>query len=511
MYSLTDNKSSTDDFLGQGSYGCVYYPGIDCKGKKNKKTTVTKIQEINFYSKNEKNIGSFIKKNIKNFKKYVSPIVKACIVKFDIIEKSNLNLKKCDTLFEDYNASLAHVADYTYNTNTDYDTYDTYDTYKKTNSDTYRTVTIYPTITDDTDSTLKQKVYTEYFLMYSYYIKSKSIKEYYSNTTNYANCVIGMLNHFSYLLTSLTLLNKHKIVQNDLHVNNILISLKTNKPVILDFGLSFQINKCYKANKNIIDFYYLKKFLFDFRLDHYHVNIEKRFLSFIVYNVSDEFYSNIDTNDAVNVLTKNIIDIFINDAYDTIANNPEISYFFTSDELREYKKVLQQFYYQFDNKTDYPTYSVIVKYLLDFVYAYNDLYSLTIDFVYVYYNNKVFLENTSTSDNKNFKILLDFFLQLYKKVLYPNPTMRLKSSQAYSIYMFIVNYIKNIDIVDFDVDFDVGSDSDADYISQFIIAFTKFLKSKSISIEVVFNKKFAFMNFKLLCNKTMFKFIKTNM
>lgn len=510
MYSLTDNKSSTDDFLGQGSYGCVYYPGIDCKGKKNKKTTVTKIQEINFYSKNEKNIGSFIKKNIKNFKKYVSPIVKACIVKFDIIEKSNLNLKKCDTLFEDYNASLAHVADYTYNTNTDYDTYDTYDTYdkyKKTNSDTYRTVTIYPTITDDTDSTLKQKVYTEYFLMYSYYIKSKSIKEYYSNTTNYANCVISMLNHFSYLLTSLTLLNKHKIVQNDLHVNNILISLKTNKPVILDFGLSFQINKCYKANKNIIDFYYLKKFLFDFRLDHYHVNIEKRFLSFIVYNVSDEFYSNIDTNDAVNVLTKNIIDIFINDAYDTIANNPEISYFFSSDELSEYKKALQQFYYQFDNKTDYPTYSVIAKYLLDFVYAYNDLYSLTIDLAYVYYNNKVFLENTSTSDNKNFKILLDFFLQLYKKVLYPNPTMRLKSSQAYSIYMFIVNYIKNIDIADFDV----GSDSDADYISQFIIAFTKFLKSKSISIEVVFNKKFAFMNFKLLCNKTMFKFIKTNM
>ena len=26
-----------NDFLGEGSYGCVYYPGIDCKGKKNKK------------------------------------------------------------------------------------------------------------------------------------------------------------------------------------------------------------------------------------------------------------------------------------------------------------------------------------------------------------------------------------------------------------------------------------------------------------------------------------------
>jgi hypothetical protein len=36
------------------------------------------------------------------------------------------------------------------------------------------------------------------------------------------------------------------------------------------------------------------------------------------------------------------------------------------------------------------------------------------------------------------------------------------------------------------------------------------LKSKSISIEVVFNKKFAFMNFNLLCTKTMFTFVKAN-
>ena len=75
MYLLTDDKSSTDDFLGQGSYGCVYYPGIDCKGKKNKKNTVTKVQEINFYSKNEKTVGLFIKKNIKNFKNYFSTII----------------------------------------------------------------------------------------------------------------------------------------------------------------------------------------------------------------------------------------------------------------------------------------------------------------------------------------------------------------------------------------------------------------------------------------------------
>ena len=474
MFSLTNEKSTNDDFLGQGSYGCVYYPGIDCKGKKNTKKTVTKVQEINFYSKNEKIIGFFIKKNIKNFKNYFSPIIKVCIVKFDIIEKSDLNLKKCDTLFEDYNSSVANVINYSY---TNYDTNDT----------------------NDTNDTLKEQIYNEYFLMYSYYIKNKSLKDYYSNNTNYANCVISILNNFSYLLSSLTLLNKNKIIHNDLHVNNILINLKTNKPIILDFGLSFQINKCYKSNKNTIDLYYLKKFIFDFRLDHYHINIEKRFLCFILYNNSTDFNSIIDTNNVPNLLTKTNIDIFINDSYDSIVNNQEIYEFFSSDELSEYKKALQQFYYQFSNKTDYPTYTTIAKYLLDFVYAYNDLYSLTIDILYVYYKSKVFLENISTNENKNFKIILDFFLQLYKKVLHPNPNMRLKINEVYNIYMFIVNYIKNIDINDI-----------TNYSGDFVIAFTKYLKSKSISIEVVFNKKFAFLNFNLLCNKIMFEFIKTN-
>ena len=198
-------------------------------------------------------------------------------------------------------------------------------------------------------------------------------------------------------------------------------------------------------------------------------------------------------------MTKTNIDFFINDSYDSIANNNEISKFFSSHELSEYKKALQQFYYKFYNKTDYPTYTSIVKYLLDFVYAYNDLYSLTIDLLYIYDNNKLLQENSPTYENQNYKILLDFFLQLYKKVLYPDPTMRLKINEVYNIYMFIVNYIKNID-----------TNEGTKYNAHFIIAFTKYLKSKSISIEVVFNKKFAFMNFNLLCTKSMFEFIKAN-
>ena len=37
MESPQLTPSSNSEFLGEGSYGCVYNPGMDCKGRKNKK------------------------------------------------------------------------------------------------------------------------------------------------------------------------------------------------------------------------------------------------------------------------------------------------------------------------------------------------------------------------------------------------------------------------------------------------------------------------------------------
>jgi len=34
---LLSHDQTSNDFVGEGSYGCVYYPGINCKGKKNTK------------------------------------------------------------------------------------------------------------------------------------------------------------------------------------------------------------------------------------------------------------------------------------------------------------------------------------------------------------------------------------------------------------------------------------------------------------------------------------------
>ena len=95
------SKKDQQTFIGQGSYGCVYTPGIDCNGKKNKKNYITKIQEVDFFSNNEIEISNKII-SINGYKKYFSPIIKSCKIVFNKIKNSSISLNKCSTLFEDY-------------------------------------------------------------------------------------------------------------------------------------------------------------------------------------------------------------------------------------------------------------------------------------------------------------------------------------------------------------------------------------------------------------------------
>lgn len=462
-------KSSRSEFLGEGSYGCVYYPGITCKGKKNKKNLITKIQEINFYSDNEKNNGKYIKANIKNYNKYLSPVTKYCIVKFNTIERSNLNISKCNILFDEYNSSAnVNYEDIIYNSSA----------------------------TRDSLPLAKNSIVNEqYILMYSSYIKSYTLKDFYSNYT--IEFVSSILTHSYKILYGISLLNNVGIIHNDLHIGNVLINLKNLNPVIIDFGLSFNINNCYKLNKDYIDFQYIKRFVFDYREDSYHINIEKRFISFIIFNRSANFPSEIFDNNDSNNISKASINYFISDAINSINNNKEIVKFFTSDDLIDFQTALEQFYYQFLDKSLYPKYNSVVKYLLNFVYMYNDLHSLTIDLLYLV-DLKEYKQNLILNNEE--QVILHFFIQLYKKALYPDPNMRLNISEVLDIYKFIINFIKKYDLKT------AKNNIRATMISELV----KFLKSKKISIKTVFYKNYAFLNFNLLCNDSIFQTIKSS-
>ena len=330
--------------------------------------------------------------------------------------------------------------------------------------------------------------------MYSSYIKSYTLKDFYSKYS--IDFVFSALTHINKILYALSLLNQIGIVHNDLHIHNVLISLKNLNPIIIDFGLSFNINNCYKFNKDYIDFQYIKKFVHDYREDSYHINIEKRFISFIIFNKVSSFPSEIFDNNDNNNISKTAITFFINDAINSILNNEEIRKYFNNNEMIEYKKALEQFYYQFLDKSVYPKYNTIVKYLLNYVHMYNDLYSLIIDFLYL---NELKVYKQQLILNNEEQVILEFFIQLYKKGLHPDPNMRLKISEVLDLYKFIINFIKNYDL----------KTAENTIRTDLVTSLVKFLKSKNISIKTVFYKNFAFLNFNLLCSDLIFQTIKS--
>ena len=100
---LVLKKNTKQQFLGEGSYGCVIKPGYDCNGKVNKgKKNVTKITEINFASKNELYILILLKKLNLIIRIFIIiifvPIIKKCIVNYNIFK--NFDINKCNNFLD---------------------------------------------------------------------------------------------------------------------------------------------------------------------------------------------------------------------------------------------------------------------------------------------------------------------------------------------------------------------------------------------------------------------------
>ena len=205
---MLGGKDNQQIFLGEGSYGCVWQPGITCKGNKiQKKNVVNKIQEINFYSKNELYVSKIVK-NIKNYQKYFVPIKNYCIVEFNNILKSSIDVNKCENLFQDY------INDYT---------------------------------SSDQQNFLKNKFY----MFYINYINNLTLKEYFIQNSQFDSYYFNKyIYNYLFLLKAINILYQNNIVHNDLHYNNILYNLDKDLPCIIDFGLSFYTKKLYFKNKS---------------------------------------------------------------------------------------------------------------------------------------------------------------------------------------------------------------------------------------------------------------------
>lgn len=192
------------EIIGSGTYGCVYFPGFNCKGKKQNKNNknVSKITNDEIGALSEYNAGILIKKNLKNYNDYFLVVEKKCD-----IYKGNLNkyIKNTCELVNDNNK--------------------------------------------------------KYNILYSKYVDGYDLLDFYKLDLSKPNNINNFFtNYFIYsenLLKAVSYLEDLNIVHFDISLKNIRISKDNNKAIIIDFGLSILMQKVIKNIDNygnVLDF-----------------------------------------------------------------------------------------------------------------------------------------------------------------------------------------------------------------------------------------------------------------
>ena len=257
--------------LSKGAYGCVYYPKVRCTGKQTNSTKyVSKLQENNFASKNELYISNIIKSQIPKYSIMFSVIVRNCPIEYKEIKDTEIS--KC------------------------------------------------PLIDKKDDSGI--------ILMDLEYIENVDIYKFLEESSDFYFVIRKILHSYKYLLNSITQLVSHQIVHFDLKSDNILIDKVRKIPIIIDFGLSLDINKVLQAfsgEKTNISL--LKKYFFTSYPRYYIWPIEVHYICYLlnvnetptekeIERMCDEY---VQGNEILNVLySKSFVTKYRNECVDSL-------------------------------------------------------------------------------------------------------------------------------------------------------------------------------------------------
>jgi serine/threonine protein kinase len=184
--------------IDQGGFGCVFYPGFNCKSdfKKTDNKLVSKLQMNTFNARNEIYIGSLIQK-ISNYQLYYLPVISSCNITMASISQDIID--KCDIIEKD--------------------------------NDKYKILEL-P------------------------YLENISFDNLFSDTKrSIRHLFLTFIETYKYVAIAIGNLIDHNIVHFDIKEQNILYSTKYENPILIDFGLSIPINKI--SNSNLKDYFYV--------------------------------------------------------------------------------------------------------------------------------------------------------------------------------------------------------------------------------------------------------------
>jgi serine/threonine protein kinase len=179
------NKTIEIKLLNQGTFGCIFQPGINCEGAPDKNLKmVSKVQILNKKKNNEIEIGKIVM-SITHYNSYFAPIIKSCPI--NIANLPDNTVSKCKILNSNTPNSLIEKKEYITN---------------------------------------KMRFVGE-LLLQSYLIRF-----------NESPFIAVLIQSMTHLLIALDKLYTKGIIHYDLSIGNIVYDKNNSTPIIIDFGLS---------------------------------------------------------------------------------------------------------------------------------------------------------------------------------------------------------------------------------------------------------------------------------
>lgn len=207
MFAEQKDTKKPIRLLNQGTYGCIFKPGLTCEGMVDESSKeITKIQKEKETSVNEVYIGKKIQE-INNSTRYFAPVTESCDVDVGNIENSEL--KKCDFIEAD----------------------------KKAEKSMSYEINKIPYVGKKTLGEYIQK------------LVEQNVED--NKFSNY------FINSYKILLEALHKLSANGIVHYDIKENNIMCRDVKKRPIIIDFGLSFVAEEVLTLENNeMFDIFY---------------------------------------------------------------------------------------------------------------------------------------------------------------------------------------------------------------------------------------------------------------
>ena len=223
--------------LAEGGYGCVFSPGINCNGSMmTTKKYVSKIQPFDKSARNEIEIGKIIQ-TINGYINHFSPVIKNCSINIATIRDEDKN--KC--------------------------------------------------------TIIKKKKTKKFILMKLLYINGKDFIDYMIKHKNSVQIVDNIINSYNHMLRALSMLIGKKLIHYDLKGTNILFDETKQAPLLIDFGLSIQVDKINMEN--------LKNIFYVFAPQYYVWPLEVHYISYILHKKKEPVLK--DLKMITNIFIKN--------------------------------------------------------------------------------------------------------------------------------------------------------------------------------------------------------------